>query len=136
VRNYRVIRAAGITHDLDLIEEHLVQAYQEFGDDLENAMERAAARIEEALAYMRTFATHPHRGTEHPTIRPGIRTVTNKKFVIYFEIDEGASEVRILATFFGGADHRRQIMDRLRNRGCYDSNREDVNGEIYRRGQR
>jgi plasmid stabilization system protein ParE len=64
---------------------------------------------------MRTFATHPHRGTEHPTIRPGIRTVTNKNFVIYFEIDKASFEVGILATFFGGADQGRQIMDRLRN---------------------
>jgi plasmid stabilization system protein ParE len=115
VRRYRVSRAAGITHDLDLIEEHLFKAYQEFGDDPENAAGRAAARIEEALGYMRTFATHPHRGTEHPTILPGIRTVTYKNFVFYFEIDEASCEVRILATFFGGADHRRQIMDRLRN---------------------
>ncbi len=115
MRRYRVSRAPDITHDLDLIEDHLVRTYQEFGDDLEDAVERAAARIDEALAYMRTFVTHPHRGTEHPTIRPGIRTVTNKNFVIDFEIDEVSSAVRILAIFFGGADHRRQIMDRLRN---------------------
>jgi toxin ParE1/3/4 len=55
-----------------LIEEHLVPVYHEFGDDRENAMERAATRIDEALAYMRTFAAHPHCGTEHPKIRPGI----------------------------------------------------------------
>jgi plasmid stabilization system protein ParE len=115
VGNYRVSRAAYITNDLDLIEEHLVQAYQEFGEDLGSAMERAATRIEDALAYLRTFSTHPHRGTERPTIPPGIRTVTNKNCVIYFEIDEASSEVRILAIFFGGADHRRQIMDRFRN---------------------
>ncbi len=115
MRRYRVRRAADVTRDLDLIEGHLVQSYQEFGDDLENAMERAAARIDEALAYMRTFAAHPHRGSEHPKIRPGVRTVTNKSFVFYFEIDEPSSEVRILATFFGGADHRRQILDRLRH---------------------
>jgi len=115
VRRYRVSRAADVTRDLDLIEEHLVQVYQEFGDDLEFAMERAAARIDEALMYMRTFAGHPHRGTEHPQIWPGIRTVTNKSFVFYFEIDEPSSEVRILATFFGGADHRRQILDRFRH---------------------
>jgi len=32
-----------------------------------------------------------------------------QEFVFYVEIDEPSSEVRILATFFGGADHRRQI---------------------------
>jgi plasmid stabilization system protein ParE len=115
VRRYRVSRAADVTRDLALIEEHLVQVYHEFGDDMDNAMERAADRIDEALAYMRTFAAHPHRGTEHPTIRSGIRTVTNKSFIFYFEIDESSSEVRILAIFFGGADHRRQIMERFRH---------------------
>jgi plasmid stabilization system protein ParE len=93
----------------------LTPVYQEFGDDLENATERATVRVDEALACMRTFAAHPHRGTEHKRIRPGIRTVTNKSFVFYFEIDEPSSEVRILATFFGGADHRRQIPDRFRH---------------------
>jgi plasmid stabilization system protein ParE len=115
VQRYKVRRAADITRDLDLIADHLTEAYQIFGEDLESAMERAAARIEEALAYMRTFATHPHRGSEHPAIRPGVRTVTHRNFIFYFEIDEASFEVRLLATFFGGADHRRQIMDRLRN---------------------
>jgi plasmid stabilization system protein ParE len=114
-RRYRVSRAADVTRDLDLIEDHLVQADQDFGDDLEDAMERAAARIDAALAYMRAFATHPHRGIEHPTIRPGSRTPTGKSFIFYFEGDQAASEVRILAILFGGADHRRQIVDRLRN---------------------
>lgn len=115
MRRYKVTRAAHITRDLDLIEDHLFQAYQTFGDDLETAMDRAAARIGDVLAYMRTFATHPHRGTEHIMIRPGIRTVTHKNFIIYFEIDAASSDVKILAIFFGGADHRRQVMDRLRN---------------------
>jgi toxin ParE1/3/4 len=66
------------------------------------------------LAYLRTFAEHPHRGTEHPEILPGLRTATSKKFVVYFEIDETRSEVRILAVFFGGVDHIRQILERLR----------------------
>ncbi len=114
MRHYRVRRAADVTGDLDLIEEHLVKSYQEFGEDLETAVERASARIDDALAYMRTFVTHPHRGTEHPKIRPGIRTVTNKNFIFYFEVDDLSSEVRILAIFFGGVEHRQQVMDRLR----------------------
>ena len=113
VRRYRVRRAAAITRDLDLIEDHLVQVYHGFGDDMETAIERAGARIDEALNYMRTFAAHPHRGTEHRNIRSGIRTVTNKNFIFYFEIDEMSTEVRILAVFFGGVDHRRQMVDRL-----------------------
>ncbi len=114
MRRYRVRRAADVTRDLDLIEEHLVKTYQEFGEDYESAVERAAARIEDALVYMRTFVTHPHRGTEQAKIRPGIRTVTNKNFIFYFEVDDQSSEVRILAIFFGGVDHGKQIVDRLR----------------------
>jgi plasmid stabilization system protein ParE len=113
VRQYRVRRAAAVTRDLDLIEEHLVTSYQEFGEAFESSVERAAARIGDALAYMRTFMTQPHRGTEQTKIRPGIRTVTNKNFIFYFEVDDPSSEVRILAIFFGGVNHRQQIMDRL-----------------------
>jgi plasmid stabilization system protein ParE len=115
VQRYRVRRAADVTGDLDLIEEHLVKSYQDFGEDLESAVERAAARIDDALAYMRTFVTHPHRGTEHAKIRPGIRTVTSKNFIFYFDVDDLSYEVRILAIFFGAVNHRQQIMDRLRN---------------------
>ncbi len=115
MRRYKVRRAADVTRDLDLIEEHLVKSYQEFGEDFENAVERAAVRIDDALSYMRSFVTHPHRGTEHAKIRPGIRTVTEKNFILYFEVDDLLSEVSILAIFFGGIDHRQQIMDRLKN---------------------
>ena len=115
MRRYRVRRAAAVTRDLDLIEDYLVETYQALGDDMESSTERAAIRIDGALAYMRTFETHPHRGTEHPEIRPGIRTVTSNTFIFYFDIDEPLSEVRILAVFFGGVDHRRQILDRLRH---------------------
>lgn len=115
MRRYSVRRAADVTLDLDLIEEHLVKTYQEFGEDLESAVKRATTRVDDALCYMRGFVTNPHRGTEHAKIQPGIRTVTNKNFIFYFEVDDQSSEVRILAIFFGGIDHRQQIMNRLRN---------------------
>lgn len=110
---YEVRRAADVSRDFDLIDDHLFRAYRDLGDDLDGAALRAAARIEDALAYARSFADHPHRGTEHPQIRPGLRTVTNKSFIYYFEIDEPLKEVRILAVFFGGVNHRRQILERL-----------------------
>ncbi|WP_431860891.1 type II toxin-antitoxin system RelE/ParE family toxin [Azospirillum sp.] len=115
MRHYRVRRAAGVARDLDLIEGYLFQVYQDLGDDPGSSSERAATRIGEALAYMRTFETHPHRGSEHPEIAAGVRTVTSSRFIFYSEIDEPLSEVRILAIFFGGVDHRRQILDRLRH---------------------
>lgn len=111
--HYRVRRAVSVARDFDLIEDHLASVYQDLGDDPDNAADRAAARVDTALADLRSFASHPHRGTEHPEIRQGLRTVTSNKFVFYFEIDEKMTEVRILAVFFGGADHSRQILDRL-----------------------
>jgi len=107
--------AAEVPNDVTLIVEHLFSSYQELGYDLQNAMARAAARINEALAYLRTFKTHPHRGTGHRRRRNSLRTITDRKFVFYLEIDETASEVRILAIFFGAADHRRLMADRLRD---------------------
>ncbi len=115
MRAYKILRQAGVTRDLDLIAEHLVRSYTAFGEDAEEAEARAAARVLEALAYMRTFETHPHRGTEAPEVSSGLRHDTHRRFVLYFEVDEPASEVRILAVFFGGADHRQQVVDRLRH---------------------
>ncbi|AWK84980.1 KluB [Azospirillum thermophilum] len=104
-----------MARDLDQIEDYLFRIYQELGDDPATAADHAAHRIEEALGYLRSFTTHPHRGTEQPAIRPGIRTVTSNRIIVYFEIDDLLEEVRILAVFFGGLDHRRQILDRLRH---------------------
>jgi plasmid stabilization system protein ParE len=78
VRRYSVRRAAEVTRDLDRIEEWLANVYHDFGDNHQSATERAAARIEDALSFMRTFAMNPHRGTEHPAVRPGLRSVTSK----------------------------------------------------------
>ncbi|MBK1839907.1 hypothetical protein JHL17_21095 [Azospirillum sp. YIM B02556] len=113
---YKLRYAPIVTRDFDLIEGYLVQAYQDLGDDAERATERAARRIVAAADYLRSFATYPHRGTEHPEIRPGIRTVTSNRFTFYFSIDDSLAEVLIVAVFFGGVDHRRQIVDRLGSR--------------------
>ncbi len=110
---YKVYRANVVTRDLDRIEGYLLRTYMDFGDDPEAAAQKATARIEDALGYLRGFVDQPHRGTEHPDMRPGVRTVTSRRFVYYFEVDESLSEVRILAIFFGGVDHQRQILERL-----------------------
>jgi toxin ParE1/3/4 len=110
---YRVSPAAALKRDLDLIEDYLIQAYQGFGEDHDSAAGRAISRVKDALDYLDDFAIHPHRGTEQARIRPGLRSVTRNRFIYYFEIDEPLTEVRILAVFFGGMDHQRQIQDRL-----------------------
>ncbi|MFS2010958.1 hypothetical protein ACCD06_13920 [Azospirillum sp. CT11-132] len=113
---YKVRLAAPVARDFNLIEAHLIEAYQALGDDEERAADRAAARVDEAADYLQELAALPYRGTEHPGIRPGLRTVTKNKFVIYFRVHEERAEVLVVAVFFGGMDHRRQIVDRLRHR--------------------
>ncbi|QQP93637.1 hypothetical protein IGS68_31955 (plasmid) [Skermanella sp. TT6] len=113
MRIYDVRPARGVVRDLALIESFLFKTFRNLGDSPEDAGDRAAARVKAAAAYMRTFDRNPHRGTEHPGIWPGLRTVTKEKFIFYFEIDEVRSEVRILAVFFGGEDHTQRIIDRL-----------------------
>jgi toxin ParE1/3/4 len=110
---YKVLPARGVVRDFTLIEDFLFKTYRDLGDDSEEAVGRAAVRVKAARAYMRTFERNPHRGTEHPEIRPGVRAVTKEKFVFYFEINETKFEVMIFAVFFGGEDHRRKIIDRL-----------------------
>jgi toxin ParE1/3/4 len=110
---YNVLPARGVVRDFTLIEDFLFKTYRDLGDDSEEAVSRAAVRVKAARAYMRTFERNPHRGTEHPEIRPGVRTVTKEKFVFYFEINETKFEVMIFAVFFGREDHRQKIIDRL-----------------------
>lgn len=114
MRPYRVRRAAATQRDFDIIDSHLVESYQALlGEMPEAAQARAAERIDEALAYMRTFREAPHRGTEQSHIRPGLRMVSHANFVFHFEIDEEAGIVTILAVFFGRVNHARQILERL-----------------------
>jgi toxin ParE1/3/4 len=113
VRRYDISRAVSVTRDLVAIRRHLTRSYVEFGDTPKAAADRAAVRLREAFDYMGTFASHPHRGTVHPELQAGIRHVTYRNFVFYFEIDEERARVKILAIFFGGADHSRQIVERL-----------------------
>ena len=69
----------------------------------------------EALTYLRSFVSQTHRGTERPQICPGLRTVTNNRFIYYFAIDETLSQVGIRlipllrATPMDGAPGREQI---------------------------
>jgi plasmid stabilization system protein ParE len=49
----------------------------------------------------------------HDDILPGLRHVTLGRAVIWFDVIEDKSNVRILAVFFGGQDHIRRMLARL-----------------------
>lgn len=110
---YEVIRTADVAHDLELIFDFLVAAAEDFGEDAETAFARAAQRLTEIEAGMEDLGRVPHQGTLRPHLGDGIRNVTKRRTVYYFDVDEARQIVRIFAVFFGGQDHEARILSRL-----------------------
>ncbi|MBY5935675.1 type II toxin-antitoxin system RelE/ParE family toxin [Tateyamaria omphalii] len=111
--DYRVLRSAACDADIEVIFDHLFQSYRDLGDPLEDALNRAAARvrgIEDALAGLGDV---PFQGTLVPQIMDGLRHVTKDQAVFYFISDDARRDVRVLGVFFGGQDHRRHILRRI-----------------------
>ncbi len=109
----RVVRSSACIRDLELIFDHLVESYISFGDDPEEAFDRAEARIHSMENFLETLGEMPKRGTLRPELGTGIRTITKDKAIYYFTVHDEIGEVRILAIFFGGQDHQRHMLTRL-----------------------
>jgi plasmid stabilization system protein ParE len=62
---------------------------------------------------MLSLGEKPHQGTLRPELLPGLRSVTKQRAIFYFIVDEPKRQVRVLAVFFGGQDHQRQMLRRL-----------------------
>lgn len=114
---YRVERGAAAERDLDAVFDFLLESYLHFGDDLERAFERAGERLQRIKADLREIGRAPHQGTRLDKLIPGLRRVTKDRAVFYFTVDDDARLVRVLAVFFGGQDHQRSILRRLRMEG-------------------
>ncbi|MGF1605469.1 MAG: type II toxin-antitoxin system RelE/ParE family toxin [Rhodothalassiaceae bacterium] len=99
--------------DLTLVFEHLRQSYMEFGEDEATARLRAAERIRDIQRHVERIAALPHQGTLRPEFGPNVRSLTHQKAIYWFEVDEDAEELRVLAIFFGGQDHIRHMLRRL-----------------------
>lgn len=110
---YEVVFAADARRDFTLIFEFLVDSYVGFGDDTETAIMRAEARIQSIREDIARLGQLPHRGTLHDDMLPGLRHVTIGQAIAWFDIDEDAKLVRVLAVFFGGQDHIRRMLMRL-----------------------
>ncbi len=110
---YRVERSLETDNDLAAIFDFLLQSYMGFGDERGEALERAAARIEGIEAEMIALGDLPHQGTLRPDLLPGLRSVTKRRTVFYFDVDDDLRLVRVLAIFFGGQDHQRAMLKRL-----------------------
>ena len=100
-------------HDLAAIFDFLIESYQAFGEDPEIAVERAADRVRGIEAAMLSLGDAPDQGTLRPELLPGLRTVTKRRAIFYFDVDDDRRVVRVLAVFFGAQDHQRRMLMRL-----------------------
>lgn len=99
--------------DLDLIFDHLVESYIRLGEAPADAVSAAANRVSAIKADMNAIARAPYQGTLVNHLAAGVRSVTKNKAIFYFEINDAAQIVLILAIFFGGQDHQRHMVKRL-----------------------
>lgn len=110
---YRVLRAAAVAGDLELIFDFVAESAEALGEPAEEAFEIAARRLRGILDAMEGLGAVPHQGTRRPELGPDLRHVTKDRAIFYFDVDDEAEELRILAVFFGGQDHDRRILLRL-----------------------
>jgi toxin ParE1/3/4 len=74
-------------YDLTLILDHLIEAYQSFGDDLREAFDRASHRVLAIRDSALALGSVPYRGTKREEFGPEIRNVTVNRAVIWFDFD-------------------------------------------------
>jgi plasmid stabilization system protein ParE len=110
---YELRRAAGVARDLELIFDFLFEAAIAFGDDTTSAFDRAATRILAIEGAMEALTEVPYQGTLRPDLLPGLRQVTKGRAIFYFDVDDNTAILRVLAVFYGGQDHQRQMLLRL-----------------------
>ncbi len=109
-----VVRGARCDADLDLIFEHLFNAYHDYGDAPDVAFERAVGRIREIGDDMAGLGNVPFQGIFEPLILEGLRYVAKGRAVFCFLVDESREEAQVLGIFFGGQDLRRHMHERIK----------------------
>ena len=105
--------SADAERDFDLIFDQLLESYVAFGEDTEEALDHAARRVMAIRKAADRPASFPLRGTTRDDILPGIRFLAIARAPYWFDVDQAARKVRILAVFFGGQDHIRHMLVRL-----------------------
>ena len=112
---YRLEFSAEAEHDFELIFDHLLHSYLDFGDSLDSALDHATTRVLAIRSAAARIASAPHRGERHDDILSGLRHLTIDRAIYWFDVDETHRAVRVLAVFFGGQDHVRHMLIRLLN---------------------
>ena len=108
--------SADAERDFDLIFDHLFESYMAFGEGTEEALDHTAQRIMAIRKAADRLASFPLRGTARDDILPGVRFLAIARAIYWFDVDQTARKVRILAVFFGGQDHIRHMLVRLLGR--------------------
>jgi len=112
--DYRIAFSTDATRDLDDLFDFLADSYQTFGEGLETSLRRADARVKQIRNTAKSsLRAAPHRGTLHDDLLKGLRHTTIDRAVYWFQVDERAEVVRVLAVFYGGQDHHRRMLARL-----------------------
>jgi plasmid stabilization system protein ParE len=106
--------AAPAERDLELIFQFLMQSYLDFGEERSRAYTRAAERVAAIVRAGIALGAAPHQGTLRAELQTGLRSVTKGRAIFYFEVSDEKKLVRVLAVFFGGQDHQRAMLKRLR----------------------
>ena len=99
--------------DFDLIFDYLLDSYLNFGESMCCALERAGARVPEIRMDAERILTAPNRGARHDDILPGLGHLMIGRAIHWLEVDDRLRTARILAVFFDGQDHVRQMLVRL-----------------------
>ena len=99
--------------DLELISQHLFDAYCSFGEPGFEAFSHVEARADQLLAAVEGLIDMPFIGTLRPDLMPGLRYLRRDGAAIWFVPDEAREVISVLAIFFGGQDHMRRMLARL-----------------------
>ena len=113
---YSVRRSVACRADLEHIFDYLLRTYQDLGDPLGKAFERAVHRIAGIEAGMDQLGQTPHQGTLWPQVMDGLRWTTKDRAILYFVVDDSQHRVDVLAVFFGGQDHKAHMLARIMER--------------------
>lgn len=105
--------SADAEDDFGLIFDHLFDSYVAFGEGTEEALDHAARRVMGIRRAADRLASFPLRGAARDDVLPGVRFLAIARAIYWFDVDQTARKVRILAVFFGGQDHVRHMLVRL-----------------------
>ncbi|MEP2715362.1 type II toxin-antitoxin system RelE/ParE family toxin [Pseudophaeobacter sp.] len=105
--------SAEAERDADLLFDHLADSYVEFGESRSAAAAQAVGRIDKILDAMERIATAPYRGEVHDELLPGLRHLSLGRAIYWYQLQDDTETILVLAIFYGGQDHIRQMLLRL-----------------------